>query len=243
MNTLLERYAESWRAAGRDIALIVVSILIAFALEAGWQRARDRAHEREHMQALMNEFNATLGQLEGGLGALENSLDGTRRVLELMGPSPSAVAPSVVREEVVRSLNVGVAAPRLTTLESMLASGELVGSDRDSLSVLLGRWPATVDDLQLDLGHLERNREVDIILSFVRLGVPLSAFVQARGFGLPDSEFSLDTRILLSDVGLESLFTMRAIRLQVLAAGHRRAIEDVETIIRLIEVELNGGAG
>ena len=87
MKTLLERYGESWRAAGRDITLIVVSILIAFSLDAWWQRGRDRALKQEHMQALLNEFRATLSPLERQLAALETSLDGTLSVLALMGPS------------------------------------------------------------------------------------------------------------------------------------------------------------
>jgi hypothetical protein len=243
MKTLLERYGESWRAAGRDVTLIVVSILIAFTLEAWWQGGRDRTHERDHLQALVNEFRATLSQLEGQLAGLENSLDGTLTILELMGPSPSAIAPSDLSAEVVRSFNWGGFSSDQTTLESMLASGELVSSERDSLSVLLERWPAMANSLRVDSGHLERNREEDILGSLVRLGVPISVLVQARDLGIPESEFSLDAHTLLSDVGLESVFTIRAIRSQLLANDYRTAIEDVETIIRLLEGELGGSAG
>ena len=243
MKTLLERYGESWRAAGRDVTLIVASILIAFTLDAWWQGGRDRALEREHMQALVNEFRATLSQLEGQLAGLENSLDATLSILELMGTSPSAIAPSELSVVVVRSFNVGIFSPQQRTLESMLASGELGSSDRDSLSALLERWPAMANSLQVDTGHLERNREEVIFDSLVRLGVPISVLVQAGDLGVPESEFSLDTHTLLTDVGLESVFTIRAIRQQLLANDYRTAIEDVEAIIRLLEVELDGRAG
>ncbi len=94
-------------------------------------------------------------------------------------------------------------------------------------------------------GSLERNREEDFFGHLVRQGVPISVLVQAGAsrLGIPVSEFSLDTRALLSDVGLESVFTIRALRQRLLAIDYRTAIEDVEAIIRLLEVELDGSAG
>ncbi len=97
----------------------------------------------------------------------------------------------------------------------------------------------------MGFGSVERNRVEDFFGLLVRQGVPISVLVQAGAsrLGIPVSEFSLDTRALLSDVGLESVFTIRALRQRLLAIDYRTAIEDVEAIIRLLEVELDGSAG
>lgn len=52
----------SWRNAVRDIILIVVSILIAFALGAWWNDQLDRQRERAHLETLLASGELSLIQ-------------------------------------------------------------------------------------------------------------------------------------------------------------------------------------
>ena len=56
MPSLLDRFATTWRDAGRDVVLIVVSIMIAFALDAWWDGLGERKAQREQVEALRSEF-------------------------------------------------------------------------------------------------------------------------------------------------------------------------------------------
>ena len=64
MPTILDRVAKTWGDAARDVVLIVVSILIAFALDAWWQDRAERRVESEQIAALRSEFETARDTLK-----------------------------------------------------------------------------------------------------------------------------------------------------------------------------------
>jgi len=98
-----------------------------------------------------------------------------------------------------------------------------------------------MDNLGLDGRHLESNREANFIDALIRLGIPLLDVIQideSQGdsrLQLPPGNFNADLSILLRDPGVETVFTMRAIRSQLLIGQHKSAIEIADEIIGQLE--------
>ena len=62
--------------------------------------------------------------------------------------------------------------------------------------------------------------------------------VEIDGLSLPESRFDTDLSVLLRDPGIETVFTMRAVRIQLLMKVHREAIAVADEIIDGLEEAL-----
>jgi uncharacterized membrane protein affecting hemolysin expression len=86
MPSFLERFAKRWRDARRDVVLIVVSILIAFTLDAWWDGLRERRAQSEQLATLWSEFITARRTLASVADAPERSGQATNDLLAMMGP-------------------------------------------------------------------------------------------------------------------------------------------------------------
>lgn len=236
-----------WPSIFAEGIAIVLSILLAFTIDAWWEDRKEVDTQRTQLRSLLGEFKEARHRLVLQLGGLENSLLGTLEILELTGPDATDDVSANFRAALRESLNVGVSTPQQGTLRDVLASGAgIVSSDSDLWSKLQ-TWPTVMDELEVDGQHLERNREENFIDALVRLGVSmLSIFRPQTGesladsrllLQLPRSDFDADLSVLLRDPGIETVFTMRAIRSQLLIAQHKSAIEVADEIIGHLENE------
>jgi hypothetical protein len=124
----------------------------------------------------------------------------------------------------------------------VLASRGNVALGDDDMWALLQDWPIILRDLEIDSRHLESNREERFVDALIRLGIPMSALIRAPAgesqdhspLHFPESELELDVSALLRDPGVNTVFTMRAVRLQILLQSHEYAIQIADEIIALL---------
>jgi hypothetical protein len=219
MSSILSRIGVAWRDAVRDIILIVVSILIAFALDAWWDDQLDRQRERAHLETLLAEFHANRDRLEGFLGQVNDSFDSTLQVLALMGPAPQEISPDVLTSLINESFDVGTFTPHGGAVEALLASGELSLIQNHELSAMLSQWPVASNSLH-DLAESQaRNRE-ELHIYLARSGVPVSRIAENLDWlEIPRSKFEFDPESVLVDTA---------------------ALKSAEAIITLLEKDLSG---
>ena len=172
MPNLLDRFAKTWRDAGRDVVLIVASIMIAFALDAWWDGLGERRAQSEQIATLRSEFVTARGSLVSQAEALDASGQATNDLLRLMGPQAPSPDPDTVLSLLQRSFNVGTSVPRQTALDRALASDNPLIMANDSLTRMLGSWSELMGELAVDGEHLERNRDVDLQAALVEIGIP-----------------------------------------------------------------------
>jgi hypothetical protein len=235
-----------WPRIFAEGTAIVVSILLAFAIDTWWQERKEAETQHAQLQTLLGEFKAARDHLVLQLGALQGSLNGTLNILRLSGPGATEAATADFRAAVSESLNVGVSAPRQGALEDMLATRAGINYGRYDLWSNLQTWSMLMSDLEVDAQHLESSREVNFIDALVRLGVPLLEIIQAQPnesqadsrLRLPASHFDADLSVLLRDPGVETVFTMRAIQSQLLIQQHQYAIKIADDIIANLENEI-----
>jgi len=233
----------NWPRIFAEGTAIVISILLAFTIDAWWQGRQDAALARAQIQSLADEIREGRNQLELQGSKLEASLSGTIRFLELMGPNASEDALPEARRALKNSFDIGVFSPPQGMLREVLASrskAKFVGLDTWAR---LQDWVIVISDMEVDGRHLENNREELFVAAVTRLGIPLSAIIRGLDnvptsndrFDLPGSTFEVDTSALLRDTGVVTVFTMRAIRTQLLLQGHNDALGIANEIIEQLE--------
>jgi len=217
---------------------IVVSILLAFAIDAWWEERKAAEFRYAQLQTLLGEFREAETQLDQQLGSIERSLQGTLTVLALVGPNAPAESSADFRAAVSMSLNVGLSAPQLPTVQDVLRAEAPPGANSSELRAKLQTWTTMMGDLAVDAEHLESNREADFIDALIRVGVSLLSVVSRQAdlrVGLPESSFNGDLSAVRTDPGVETVFAMRALRSQILIDQHRSAIELANDIIGVLE--------
>src|SRR5687768_3911791 len=106
--TLMSRIGERWRNALRDVVLIVVSITIAFMLDAWWNGRQEDRRAARHTAALQHEFALTLAGLKTDQEDVARAMSATRAILQEMGGRrPQSFADSLARL-INSSYDVGV---------------------------------------------------------------------------------------------------------------------------------------
>ena len=239
----MQRKDINWPRIFAEGTAIVISILLAFTIDAWWQGQQDAALARAQIKSLVEEIREGRNQLELQGRKLEMSLSGTIRFLELMEPNASEDALPEARIALKNSFDIGVFSPPQGMLHEVLASrskAKFVGLDTWAR---LQDWVIVISDMEVDGRHLENNREELFVAAVTRLGIPLSAIIRGLDnvptsndrFDLPESTFEVDTSALLRDTGVVTVFTMRAIRTQLLLQGHNDALRIANEIIEQLE--------
>lgn len=231
-NTVLARIGQSWRNALRDIVLIVVSIMIAFMLDAWWNGRQEEGRAARHRAALQHEFALILQGLKTHQVDVAHASGATRAILQEMGGrQPQSFADSLAAL-INSSYDVGVVVSQGGAVSAILSSGDIRLIGDDSLSYLLADWPVMVEELKSDNAILTASREQELRPRLLNMGVPESAVAaNLEGLNLPPTRFRFDAMLILSDPGIESMFVSRLIRLRLLDDQLKIAVRSVERIL------------
>jgi len=143
-----------WKRLSIEAAAIVVSILLAFTIDAWWDNRQDRAEERELLKSLNVEFEANRDQADSIISYLDRDVQSVAMLMELRQDEILAL-PAEVVETIIGSL----ATPRTFdavrgSIDSMIGSGKL-GMLRDrELREALTKFVNVVDDAVEDADFL-----------------------------------------------------------------------------------------
>jgi len=230
--SLMTRIGESWKNAFRDVLLIVVSIIIAFALDAWWSGIQDERRVSRHFDALEHEFKEALAGFKADREEVESAIGATRAILAVMGTRQDESFADSLSFLLNNSYDVGVFASEGGALSAILSSGDIGLIDDDSLSYLLAGWPARLGRLNADNEILTASREQELRLRLIALGVPESRIAgNLKHLNLEPTKFSFDTNRILGDAGVESMLVSRLIRLVLVLEGVEMASQDAEQVV------------
>lgn len=139
-----------WLRVVTEGAVIVVSILLAFGIDAWWDSAKERSEESLVLGALRVEFQQNLSSLRAIHGIhvryateLGNLLD---RVSSAREGATLQIPDSLLRALV----SFRTADPAMGTLNTLLASGRIGLIKSQDLQRALAGWPAAVEDAAED---------------------------------------------------------------------------------------------
>lgn len=140
-------------------AIIVGSILLAFAIDAGWDAYRERADEQAVLASLEAEFISNLETLERVIRRHEGFAD---RAAELEAMSDDAIRAVPVEQIEAYERAMGqwmTFEPRGGALSSLVGDGRLGMIRDDSLRDALVEWLQQLDDSAEEAGMLVRTSE------------------------------------------------------------------------------------
>ena len=215
---------------------IVVSILLAFAIDAWWQERSDRAREQTAIRRLIVEYEANLQRLDEDKGDHQDVLTATNQLLDLIGPEPAEVEdPDAMAQLLIDCLTNPVLEPRLGTTNSLIASGEIRLLQDEEIQSALTAWPMLAQEL-IDWQEIERMHGEELILNLTYDYVAWPDMDVALGYEGNPSRFESDFVGLLSSMRFEGLLdnrrwnTRNAIeRIEVLEAETKALIERLES--------------
>jgi len=237
MSTIFDRFGTSWKAASRDVVLIVLGILIAFSLDAWWEDREELDRLQGNLVALKGEFERVVEIIDNDSTHVANSLEATRTLLALTGPGPQENG----SDSLEAILDIATMTKTLDlpsgALNSMILSAEVSQIESDRLRSLLARWPALVDEVREQLTFMRWDQD-EKVKPLVNRYVPLRNVLRTPLARVGRSAFESDFGGLLRDRGFEGLLADR-VQLGVTAEGEfstlRKAAED---ILELIDLEL-----
>lgn len=229
-----------------EVAIIVVGILLAFAIDAWWEDRQERGEEEKILLGLKNEFSRYRDELEDGVEA--NSYTHLM-VAELMAATragswnsesiPVALALSTLGDSPTHDFGGGI-------LDAVISGGRLEIISDYELRTMLASWSQVFNEIYDDQ---ERNRALvqnQVIPYMLRWHVP-----QSRGLELccswskwPQATRSIDedpaalTR-LLTDPEFEVLLEFKHIEIAHMALEYDIGLKAIDNILDAIDASLN----
>jgi hypothetical protein len=231
-----------WKRLAAEGAAIVLSILLAFGIEAGWSQRQDRTEERELLTALRAEtllnqqiLRQTAQRVEGGRGALTAFVRSTA-MSDLMNDSLSKAVVIAFGRSYASGLVLGA-------LDATINSGKL-GLIRDpELRALLVQTAALEDDaLELRQVATDLTTQAHLALApypepaaILSSGAPLTMSLANQGLRVSLStinEMRTDATVSALAVSKISFWTGHLVEMQVLA-------QHLEEVVQAIDRELS----
>lgn len=126
-----------WARLGAEGSIIVVSILLALAVQAWWEGRQERRQEREYLAALRGELEGGLAVLERSEVAVSDILHSHEALIGQFGAVPLAPPDSLVFWLSALSFPPSFFNPPTAVLDDLVSSGgiQLIKADRLRLAV------------------------------------------------------------------------------------------------------------
>lgn len=188
-----------WARLLVESVLIVLSILLAFGIDAWWDNRGDRRREASALVGLKQDFEGHLSRVRTHQTRFHNRLQSADEVLATIGPSASAASASTIKAIAI----VGIADPvsfQGGTLETLVKTSGLSLLRDSQLRTELIRWSQAIEDLA-GINDFVINEAVGFI-DYLRSRYPLQDLDRAGEIAddVPPSGFSVDATHLLQDL-------------------------------------------
>jgi hypothetical protein len=126
--------------------LIIVSILIAFAIDAWWEERQYRAEERRILEALRVEFQENADQLPAYIQVRESDAEHARTIVEEIQAVGNGAKVRVTPEQLEALTIHGSFDAVRGAFDTMLHSGDLRFIENQELRMRLVLWPTLIAD-------------------------------------------------------------------------------------------------
>ena len=232
----MRSYTIEWKRLITEGGVIVVSILLAFAIDAWWHERQQGNEANDQAARVLAELRANAAIVEKHIENLKGATGVVKTFLDLLGPEPPPTPVSRVAE-----LLEGVYSSSTVTLErgaatDFLSSGQLTDTRWTDIRIALASALSYASVAESASAELRGMREsVRVRLDEHVSGLDL---VIAHPFmhEYESSRFASDTDALLSDMRFESALANYAIRMEInlrywisLKAQLEQLIVDIES--------------
>ena len=215
--------APTLRTALRDAALIVVSILIAFSLDAWWDGQSRIAEEREALAALQAELAGSRTELDSVMSFNRSQVEQIDQILDHEGTGLRALAGGMTFD------------PSLGAVEAILAGGlDLIVSP--DLRAGIAAWPGVLREIEVDQRIMvDRFNELSDALVTQGLHIDVSRSIRSDPEAVSDG--------LLARVTNDVVIRQRLSALRTGVDGLLYELSDVEVRLEHLETMVEAALG
>jgi hypothetical protein len=237
-----ETHQIPWKRIALEGAVIVVSILLAFAIDAWWDERNERIEESEVLLGLKSEFSRYRDEISKSIEVYANKLPLTA---ELVVATRSGSWDS-------KTLDIDAALDTIINpkthdfgggvLEALISSGRLELISDNNLRVRLANWSEVFGEVRDDeirntdfimthvypymlRWHIPQSRMIELCCAWVEWPVPAISVMDS-----PD-----ELSRLLADPEFEVLVEMRHVDLNHIALEYKTALLEMNAIIDAID--------
>lgn len=223
-----------WARLTAEGAAIVVSILLAFAIDAAWQHRGEVAEEREILVGLEAEYVDLSERLAYWAKMNRN---GASIVERYLSDSVREMSRLELEELFVHSMMANVL-DQGGPLDALLDSGRLERIGDRAIRVRLAKWPDWLEDMHTnDLSIRDfAFREVTPFLA--ARGIPRVVCPEGQFVCAPDATIPADYIELADDATFRALLIFRRNMMWMSAGDHENALTEAEELLDLIRARL-----
>ena len=224
-----------WKRILVEGTAIVISILLAFAIDAWWDQRREARDAQDQFVRVVSELRANIAVLEAQDQDLDLTTRAAREFLSIMGPDAEPVSTLEIGSMMYRIFGVPTLSLNRGATQNFLSSGQLTDGRWIDIRLALAEMLSEAqiaENSSLELRQmrpeiLERMRafvsELDVVKEH-----PLMA-------DYPSSRFDSNTDALLSDMKFESLTASYAIRMEINRRNAQELLKRHSAVIDMIE--------
>lgn len=221
------------RESLREGAVVVISILVAFGLDAWWDHRGDLREEAEIIAALEAEFTSNRKRLMDDIEEVRGYTDAAQRLLEAAESGVSLAGDAdTLGADLWRSLNWRTANVSTAALDAVVSSGRLDLIRDDELRTALAGWKAQVDDMAEE----EMFEWREIIERYRPYLGRIVAIPSLEGDSLPPVGLPAAASLarLLSDLEFRSHLSMRLDVSLVALRDKEKTLMELERVLNLL---------
>ena len=238
-----------WKRISAEGAAIVVSILLAFSIQAWWDERRDGASERVMLSSLLAELHATENSFDINVGHVAAIRDFTQQLLNAaVGPNNPLGDRDIDRLLAAQTWHVQQNSLSTPILDSLVSSGDLSLTSDDDLRLKCRIWESQLKDVRRNI-ETENEFYRDRVLPFLEANTSMQQIYNVAhqqpgtNHTFPGKEVELRALIshreLLSNRDFQNLLTQRiSYFTDIIELRPPQIRENLREIIDLIEQEL-----
>jgi hypothetical protein len=224
-----------WKRLLIEGLVIVVSILLAFSIDAWWRQQQEARDADDQVARVVAELNANIAILNGHDEALDYTTRAAREFLAMMGPDVEPVSNAEVGSMMGRIFSVSTLSLGKSATQNFLSSGQLTDGHWIDIRLALSEMLSDAQVAETTSSELRRMRP-DILeheqnfvsgLDIVRDHALMADY--------PASQFMSEPDALLSDMKFEGLIANYAIRMEINREIIRELLNRHNAVIGMIE--------
>ena len=231
----METLLREWKRLLVEGVVIVVSILLAFAIDAWWDERQQLSDAQDQVERVVAELRVNVELLTAQDDYLGIAVGAAHEFLALFGPNPEQTTVEVIANLIGRLYSVPTLSLERSASADFLSSGQLTQ----------GRWGEFRTSLASTLSATRRAERSSVELRAMRPAIAdllhsyVSGLDMVRDHALMKeyqlSRFSSDTAGLLANRHFESLIATYAIRAEINRQNTRELLARYEALIANVD--------
>jgi len=224
----------SLRESVREGLVVVVSILIAFSLDAWWDVWSDRRDESEILGSLATEFAENRDRLSQDIEDVRGYVGAAQRLLSALEDPAVVLSTDSAGAYLWRTMSWRTTNFRTATLDAVVGGGRLELIRDDSLRVALAGWPSRL----ADSAEEEVFEWREITERYRPLVGRYVAIPSLEGEASPPAPSAAQVERLLPTTEFRSALAMRLDVSIVALNDKQRTLQELERILGLLSTRL-----